>query len=270
MATPDQDVRNRKLNPEARMELKEHLREFRDRFIKAAIATIIAAIIGTVFLYQPFIEMISAPLQQINAETGRNANLNYGSVASPFDQLLKVGMYIGMVIASPVWLYQALRFLLPALHTKEKKYLFGFLTAAIFAFACGVAISYFTLPGVVYALLKFTPVCAFIIPVILVGINMLGLIRGKTILKSWRWVVVLVAVIAALTAPGSDIMMMFVLMAPLLIFFFAAIGICMFNDKRRDRKLAKLAEGADEATLNTATSADDLANMGYFDEEKTS
>ena len=110
MATPDQDVRNRKLNPEARMELKEHLREFRDRFIKAAIATIIAAIIGTVFLYQPFIEMISATLQQINAETGRNANLNYGSVASPFDQLLKVGMYIGMVIASPVWLYQALRF----------------------------------------------------------------------------------------------------------------------------------------------------------------
>ena len=92
MATPDQDVRNRKINPEARMELKEHLREFRDRLIKAAIATIIAAIIGTVFLYQPFIEMISAPLQQINIETGRRANLNYGSVASPFDQLLKVGM----------------------------------------------------------------------------------------------------------------------------------------------------------------------------------
>lgn len=293
MATPDQDVRNRKINPEARMELKEHLREFRDRLIKAAIATIIAAIIGTVFLYQPFIEMISAPLQQINIETGRRANLNYGSVASPFDQLLKVGMYIGLVIASPVWLYQALRFLLPALHTKEKKYLFGFLTASIFAFACGVAISYFTLPGVVYALLKFTPVnesnyidagvyisfilkfvvtfsCAFIIPVILVGINMLGLIRGKTILKSWRWVVVLVAVIAALTAPGSDIMMMFVLMAPLLIFFFAAIGICMINDKRRDRKLAKLAEGSDEASLNTATSSEDLAKMGYFEEEKTS
>ena len=72
---------------------------------------------------------------------------------------------------------------------------------------------------------------------------MLGLIRGTTILKAWRWVVVLVAVIAALTAPGSDIMMMFVLMAPLLIFFFAAIGICMINDKRRDRKLAKAGAG---------------------------
>ena len=66
------------------------------------------------------------------------------------------------------------------------------------------------------------------------------------------------------------IMMMFVLMAPLLIFFFAAIGICMINDKRRDRKLAKLAQGSDEASLNTATSAEDLAKMGYFEEEKTS
>ena len=46
MAKPDQDVRSRKSNPEARMELKEHLREFRDRLIKAAIATLIAAILS--------------------------------------------------------------------------------------------------------------------------------------------------------------------------------------------------------------------------------
>ena len=58
MAKPDQDVRNRKLNPEARMELKEHLREFRDRFIKAAIATAIAAVLSVIFLYQPFIDAI--------------------------------------------------------------------------------------------------------------------------------------------------------------------------------------------------------------------
>ena len=48
------------------------------------------------------------------------------------------------------------------------------------------------------------------------------------------------------------------------------ILICMINDKRRDRKLAKLAQGADEASLNTATSAEDLAKMGYFEDEKTS
>ena len=118
MAKPDQDVRNRKLNPEARMELKEHLREFRDRFIKAAIATAIAAVLSVIFLYQPFIDAISEPLKQINAADNRFATLNYGSISSPFDQLIRVGTYIGLGLAAPVWLYQGLRFLLPALHTK--------------------------------------------------------------------------------------------------------------------------------------------------------
>ena len=291
MAKPDQDVRSRKSNPEARMELKEHLREFRDRLIKAAIATLIAAILSVIFLYQPFINAISQPLIEINEQQGRHATLNYSTIASPFDQLMRVGMYIGLVLASPVWLYQGLRYLLPALHAKEKKYLFGFLSGSLFAFACGVAISWWTLPGVVRALTMFTPSraeniiaandyiafvvkfmfffsLAFVIPVILVGINMLGLIRGKTVLKSWRWVVVLVAVIAAMTAPGTDIMMMFYLMAPLLAFFFIAIGICLINDKRRDRREAKLAKGMTEESIKTATSAEDLAAMGHVEKDE--
>ena len=201
-----------------------------------------------------------------------------------------MGTYIGLGLAAPVWLYQGLRFLLPALHTKEKKYLFGFLSGSIFAFACGVFISWYSLPGVVRALTMFTPPggsnvidaptyisfivkfifffsLAFIIPVILVGLNMLGVIRGKTILKSWRWIVVLVALIAAMTAPGTDIMMMFYLMIPLLTFFFLAIAICLLNDKRRDRCEAKLAKGLTETELNTATSAEDLEKLGQLEEE---
>ena len=96
---------------------------------------------------------------------------------------------------------------------------------------------------------------------------MLGVIRGKTILKSWRWIVVLVALIAAMTAPGTDIMMMFYLMIPLLTFFFLAIAICLLNDKRRDRREAKLAKGLTETELNTATSAEDLEKLGQLEEE---
>lgn len=290
MAKPDKETRSRKSNPEARMELKEHLREFRDRLIKAAIATLIAAILSVIFLYRPFIDAISEPLKQINEEAGRHATLNYSTIASPFDQLMRVGLYIGLVTASPVWLYQGLRFLLPALHTKEKRYLYGFLSASIFAFACGVAISWWTLPGVVQALTMFTPTgaeniigaqdyiafvvkfmfffsLAFIIPVILVGLNMVGIIRGKTILKSWRLVVVGVAIIAAMTAPGSDVMVMFYLMAPLLAFFFIAIGICLINDKARDRREAKLAKGLSETEINTPTSTADLATMGQTEND---
>ena len=203
------------------------------------------------------------PCSRSIQKTGRNANLNYGSVAILSTSCLRSECTLPGHRFSRLALPGTA---IPAAGTAHqgKKYLFGFLTASIFAFACGVAISYFTLPRVVYAL-KFTPAnesnsidagvyisfilkfvvtfsCAFIIPVILVGVNMLGLIRGKTILKSWRWVVVLVAVIAALTAPGSDIMMIpLQTMAPLL-FSFAAIGICMINDSAAtaSRKLAQV------------------------------
>ena len=54
----------------------------------------------------------------------------------------------------------------------------------------------------------------------------------------------------------------------MLIFFFLAIAICLVNDKARDRRDAKLAAGLSEAELNIATSAEDLATMGYVAEEK--
>ena len=103
---------------------------------------------------------------------------------------------------------------------------------------------------------------AFVLPVILVGLNFIGLIRGKTILKSWRWVVVLVALLAAMAAPGNDIMSMLYLMVPLIFFFFVAIGIAMLNDKRRDRRNAKLAEGLTDDELNRATSLEELDQLG--------
>ena len=68
---------------------------------------------------------------------------------------------------------------------------------------------------------------AFLVPVVLVGINMAGVVSGRTILKAWRIIVFLVFVLAALAAPGADAMSMFLLAGPLLVLFFAAIGVCL-------------------------------------------
>jgi sec-independent protein translocase protein TatC len=85
-------------------------------------------------------------------------------------------------------------------------------------------------------------------------------VRGKTILKAWRIIVFLVFVLAALAAPGTDALSMFLLAAPLLVLFFAAIGLCIFNDKRRDKRLAKQAAETD-ATANIATPSSELKNL---------
>ena len=255
------------------MALGEHFREFRNRLIKAAVATFICAI-GGFFLYEPFMEAISAPVYAINTEAGRTAALNYSTATSPFDQMVRISLYIGLVIASPVWLYQLWAFITPALYRKEKLYTLGFTFTAIPMFLLGTGLAWWVLPTAVRTLTMFSPdgatnlftadvYVSFVVKfLILVGLNFIGLIRGKTILKSWRWVVVLVGLLAAIAAPGNDIMSMLYLMLPLLFFFFVAIGIAMLNDKRRDRRNAKLAQGLTDDELNRATSLEELDQLG--------
>lgn len=275
---------NRKNNPQATMALSEHFREFRTRLIKAGIATVICAIAGF-FLYEPFMEAISAPVYAINAENGRAASLNYATATSPFDLMVRVSLYIGLVIASPVWIYQLWAFITPALYRKEKLYTLSFVFTAIPMFFLGTALAWWTLPTAVRTLTMFSPDGAtnfftadvyvgfvvkfllvfglsFVLPVVLVGLNFIGLIRGKTILKSWRWVVVIVGVLAAIAAPGNDIMSMLYLMLPLLFFFFLAIGISMLNDKRKDRRKAKREAGLSDEEITRATSPEELEQLG--------
>src|SRR5699024_6782278 len=78
-----------------------------------------------------------------------------------------------------------------------------------------------------------------VIPVILVGLNMVAVLQGKTMLKHWRSSVFLIAVVAAMGAPGSDVMTMLYLGAPLALLFAIALSICLLNDRHRDKKLAK-------------------------------
>lgn len=266
------------------MALKEHLHEFKVRVIKSAVATVIGGIAGF-FVYQPFINAIKEPLDQVNELSGRTAIINYDTVQASFNLMISVSLTIGVVLAAPVWLYQLWAFITPALYKREKQYALGFISAAVPMFFIGVGIAWYCLPAAVYALTAFNPTgtsniieatvytsfvvkfllafgISFVVPVLFVAINMMGLIRGRTILKSWRWVVVLVAIIAAMAAPGNDIMTMVYLAAPLLFFFFVAIWICIINDKRRDRKHAKMMAGLTDDEINRPTSAEELEQLG--------
>jgi sec-independent protein translocase protein TatC len=88
---------------------------------------------------------------------------------------------------------------------------------------------------------------AFVLPVVLVMLNFANLITAKSILKSWRLAVFIIAVIAALATPTADPMSMFLVMIPLVALYFIAAAITYFNDKRRDRRLAKLVDSSETA-----------------------
>ncbi len=264
------------------MPLVEHLKELKNRLIKSAIGLAIGSVGGWI-LYDPVLSALKEPVDAIAQHTGGTSSVNFSSIASPFDFKLQLSIIIGTVISSPVWIYQLWAFITPGLTAKERRYTLGYMAAAVPLFLAGVWVGWMVTPQVVRALTQFTPSgfsnmidardyvdfvtrmvlflgLAFLVPVVLVGINMAGLISGKTILKAWRITVFLVFVLAAVAAPGADAVSMFMLAGPLLLLFFAAIGLCLFNDRRRARREAKHAAETD-ATADIATPSKDLENL---------
>lgn len=256
------------------MALKEHLKEARNRLVKSSIAVVLGTVVGF-FIYNPVLTALSEPIQQLNAREGRNAALNFDGVASPFDLMIQVSVFLGLIISSPVWLYQLWAFITPGLKTKERRVALSFIAVAVPLFLAGIYLAWLILPNAVRVLTDFTPSgfaniitvsvfitfllrlmlafgIAFLLPVVLFGLNMVGILTGKQILKAWRITVFLVCLFAAMAAPGADAMSMFYLAVPMLVLFFIAIGLCLLNDKRRARRDAA-RDAAIEATAGKAS-----------------
>jgi sec-independent protein translocase protein TatC len=271
--------RGRKANPEGRMALKEHLREARIRLFKSGLAVVAGTVVGF-FIYTPVLEALAAPIQELNEREGRNAALNFDAVASPFDLMIQVSVFLGLILSSPVWLYQLWAFITPGLKAKERRISLSFIAVAVPLFLAGIYLAWLVLPNAVRVLTDFTPGgfsniitvsvfitfilrlmlafgIAFLLPVVLFGLNLVGLLSGRQILKAWRITVFLVCLFAAMAAPGADAMSMFYLAVPMLVLFFFAIGLCLLNDKRRDRRNA-VREAQIGATADQASSIEGL------------
>lgn len=266
------------------MSLKEHIVELRNRLIKAIIALLVAAVFGWL-AYDWLFPLITEPVKEFARSRGIQASVNFAGVTTSFDLHLQGALFIGAIVASPVWIYQLWAFITPGLTMKERRYTLGFMAAAIPLFLGGLYTGWLVVPNLIHALLGFTPKdsgasniiqatdyittlmqlmlfmgIAFLLPVVLVGINMAGVIRGATLFKSWRIVVLLVTIVAAMAAPGSDVFSMVLLGVPLLALYFGAMALCLLLDRRRDKKAAKRAEET-EATADQATAVADLEGM---------
>lgn len=265
-------------SPTGEMPLREHLTELRNRLLISGVAIALGAIAGFL-VYEPVFKAMTAPVS--NASGERLTAINFDSVASPFDIMLQIVFFLGAIISSPVWLYQAWAFVVPGLKRNEKRYALGFLGASIPLFLAGIALGWMVMPQAVQFFFAFAPdtsaqlipaqvyipfvirlLLAFgvslILPVFLVGLNMIGILPGRTILKHWRITVFGVALIAAMAAPGSDAISMFYLAAPLVVLFGVAIGLCLLNDRRRARRAGKREQDLEAELAAGPRSLDEL------------
>lgn len=250
------------------MSLGQHLIELRKRLTRGALA-IVAGTIGGWFLYDLVWPLITDPIARIAAAQGADDDqvariaLNYTGITGAFDVRIQVALAIGIVVSSPVWLYQAFAFLVPGLTTREKRYTFGFFFSAVPLFLGGIAAGWFVLPHIVEIMYSFVPAnsttffetkayldfvlklvlatgIAFVLPVFLVLLNFIGVLQGRTILKGWRWAILAITIFTAIATPAADVISMILLAIPMIVLYFAAVGVALLHDRGVERRAQAL------------------------------
>src|SRR5690349_9732281 len=148
------------------MPLAEHLRELRNRLLKAVVAIIVVTVVAMIY-YKQIAEFLTGPvIDSVGCKKGDGvgtghtepcAQITANGLLAPFTILLKVSLMTGVVVSSPIWLYQLWAFLAPGLHNHEKKYALGFVAAGVPLFLTGAWLAYAVLPTTAGALVGLTP-----------------------------------------------------------------------------------------------------------------
>ncbi len=250
------------------MSLGDHLRELRRRFVIAATAIVVGSVLGWVE-YDWLFNQIMAPLRKLAAERGGLVNINFGGITQPFTVQIQVALFVGVIVASPVWLFQVWGFIVPGLTKREKRTTMAFVGAAVPLFIGGCFLATKIVPKAVEILLGFTPEgaanlpdaalyltfvtrfilafgLAFLLPVFLVGLNVAHILPARIMLKGWRIAVILIFVFAAMMTPTPDAWTMLVLALPMTGLFYAAVGVSLLLDRRRARHEPEWSKLADD------------------------
>lgn len=269
-------------DPEGRMPLMEHLRELRNRLLIVFVAIAVGVIIGWIVSGHMW-ELLKEPYcatPQSRDLNGR-CSLTYNGIFSSFFITLKMSLMVGLVAASPVWLYQIWAFVTPALYRTEKRYTVTFLALAIPLFALGATLSYvimdtalsfllgFSLDGTVatisieeyldYVLIMLMIFgVSFELPLLLVFLNIIGVLSHATVAKHRRLVIFLMFVFGAVVTPGGDPITMMALAAPMIILFAAAELFMFLREKRQPQsEFAGLSDDEASPLLEDDSPLDD-------------
>ncbi|MFT3969866.1 MAG: twin-arginine translocase subunit TatC [Micropruina sp.] len=249
------------------MSLGDHLRELRYRVVFSLVWIVLGMIVIAIFYNQVY-GFLTQPwlyakdmLAESNPEISTQMVLS--GVTTPLILAMKICGVGGLVLASPIWLYQIWAYIVPALHANEKRWTVGFLAAALPLFLAGVAVGYLVLPQGISVMMSFTPESVpitnlieidkflelmlqlmlvfglgFLMPVVVVGANMVGAVKATQLAKARTYVIFGTFVFGAAATPSTDPFSMLALAIPMSLLFIAAEMICRVNDKRKARRAA--------------------------------
>jgi sec-independent protein translocase protein TatC len=261
-------------NPEGRMPLMDHLRELRNRVVKIALAVLVGAIVGWAFYHQLW-NFIQRPYCQAVGGCRVNVpghSLVLNGVMDGFYLRIKVAVVAGVVLTSPIWLYQLWAFIAPGLYSREKRWTYLFIGSAVPLFGLGCFFAFLAMSrglkffigmsggltdlftadtyiGYWIAMIIGFGLC-FEVPLFLVILNLARVITHERF-KKWRRIIIfLVFVFAGIASPSPDPLTMLLLGGVVVLLVEVAEILIYFNDKRYARNHPDLYAGLSDDELS--------------------
>jgi sec-independent protein translocase protein TatC len=237
---------------DVKLPLTAHLEELRTRLIRSLIALGVGFVVCYQFV-EPLMDWLTRPVKQF--ETGKVQIIGTG-LAEAFFTKLKVALFAGIFLASPVIFYQIWKFVAPGLYDHEKRYVKPFVFFGTFFFVAGAYFCYrFVFPTAFgffiaeYASVSIEPFlkiseylsfasrmllafgAVFELPVFTFFLARVGVVNYKMMISTWRYAVVVIFIVAGVLTPGPDVASQLLMATPLLVLYGASIGVAYFFGK---------------------------------------
>ena len=228
------------------MALSEHIEEFSQRLIFCG-GSLLLAILTCFSDIRQIVKVFQAPATGVKFLQFAPGEYFFASI--------KIAVFSGLLLTSPLILYQIFLYVVPGMTKKERDILLPMTIGSGVLFGIGLCFSYFFLvPAALrffitygseivepfwsfdqyfdfIAVLIFTTGLAFQVPVVQIILGLLGIVSGQTMLSAWKYVVVIATTLAAVITPSTDPITQILMTSALLALYLGGSGIVLLLKK---------------------------------------
>jgi sec-independent protein translocase protein TatC len=240
------------------MPFLDHLEELRWRILWSLAAVLVGTVVGFIVVVRfEVLALLIAPIKPLLEGT----ELKYLSPTDPFFITLKLAVAVGLLLATPIVIYQAWAFISPALLPHERRAIVPSFYLGLVLFLGGVALGYFAvlpitlefmmgfqaesleqsitighyMSFVVRLLLAFGLV--FELPVVILVLAIVGVVDSRMLASKRRYALVASVIVASVITPGDFVVLTLFMMIPLVLLYELSIGLARLVERRRERAL---------------------------------
>jgi len=238
-----------------RMSFLDHLDELRRRILYAVYSVLAACVISFSIIKRVLVEVTQPMIMSVSS-----GKLLGTEALDPIMFFFKAGLFLALIIASPLIILQVWYFIAPGLYSKEKKLAVPFVFFSTVLFLAGAWFGHryafrvtweflATFNRQVVDFMEWTPTAGsafslylrivlgmgliFQMPVVIFVLSRFGLVTAKFLIKNFKYAVLIIFIVAAVASPGQDPASQLLFAAPMLVLYVISIGVAWLFGKKK-------------------------------------